>query len=583
MKAHTFLLFLFFLWFNIYSQDKELYLPLEYQKSYKNNTRSFSGNPGENYWQNKAVYNIEVEYNPATRKVKGKSNIVYKNNSPDQIFNIVLSNKQNLFKNGNIRDKSVDARDINDGVQIENIYINNEKNELPDSLIEQSGTLMTIFLPFYLMPSETIEFDIAWSYILPLYTKIRTGVVDSNSAFIAYWFPQIAIYDDISGWDMLQYDGFHEPNNEFSDFNVKIKVPDNYLVWATGTLQNYSELLNDKFLSRYKQAIISDSISHIIRANEINEKISKNNPANENVWHFKAENISDFAFAVSKKSCWDITTIENNQNERTIIQSVYKPKSKYFTEAVELGKKTIEYLSEDYPAINYPFQQMTIFNGFGGMEFPMITNIRDCESRTELVFVISHEITHNYFPFYVGTNSMKYAWMDELWAMFLPKEFQLNEDTGCYSPANSVFCLSEYSGTSMNTPLMTPSVYMMGYEAAISSYYQPEMAFYFLRDIIGKETFEKALKEFINNWKYKHPSPYDLFYTFNRVSGKDLNWYWNDWFFEFGHPDLAINNVELIDKKLNIKIENKGKLPLPVSLTIVLKNDTIIRYETAEI
>ena len=211
---------------------------------------------------------------------------------------------------------------------------------------------------------------------------------------------------------------------------------------------------------------------------------------------------------------------------------------------------------------------MTVFNGGGGMEFPMMVNDRSETSRSATLNLTSHEISHTYFPFYMGINQERYSWMDEGWAQFLPAEFQEEQASNNNQRAISAFNFAYYSGNSLEMPMMVPSFYMKGYEYYIASYYRPEIAYRILQDLMGKELFKKALKEYIHRWNGKYPCPYDFFFTFNDIAGEDLSWFWKPWFFEMGYPDLAIGEINKNKNEWTIEIKKIGSLPVPIQISI---------------
>ena len=222
------------------------------------------------------------------------------------------------------------------------------------------------------------------------------------------------------------------------------------------------------------------------------------------------------------------------------------------------------------PNVPFPYPSLTVFNGSGGMEFPMIVNDGSAGTRQGMVSVTSHEIAHTYFPFMTGINERKYAWMDEGWAAFLPME-------------QAVQRYEEFAGNDIEIPLMVPSITLGGntYHSTYrtSAYYRSSVAYSILKNLLGDDLFKKCLGEYINRWKGKHPMPFDFFNTFNDVSGMDLTWFWKPWFFEFGYPDLKISAVNYSDNNYTIEVEKVGKLPVPVVVKIIDGNGEVKTQE----
>ncbi|UCH66014.1 MAG: hypothetical protein JSW63_02455, partial [Ignavibacterium sp.] len=241
------------------AQD-DLYIPLNIQEAYENGTRSYDGSPGINYWQNSAEYNIKVEVVPETKMLFGSETVIYKNNSPDTLKTLVIRLYQDIFKIGNARDYNAPAEAINDGVEVSKFILRGEEINSDSSIIERAGTNLTLNLDEPLPPHSEIDLAFEWNFIIPHIYPIRMGAYDSTSFFIGYWYPQISVYDDIEGWDEFNYGGQQEFYNDFSSFQVEIKVPNTFCVWATGVLQNPDEVFTERILDRYNTANSSEEV-----------------------------------------------------------------------------------------------------------------------------------------------------------------------------------------------------------------------------------------------------------------------------------------------------------------------------------
>ncbi len=569
-----------------YSQSSELYIPLNIQDAYKNKTRSKDGKPGENYWQNRADYLINVDFNPKTRLLEGSEKIMYFNNSPDTLKEIVIHLYPDYFKKGNARDNNIDFADESDGVTIENIAIDKKDINVNQGSrnVKFYHTYLKLKLDSYLLPNSQIELDILWNYTVNQGSHVRTGTVDSTSFFIAYFFPHIAVYDDIHGWNEYEYTGNTEFYNDFGDYVVSISVPESFIVWATGTLQNPEEVLSEKYLQRYKSAMTSDSIIHIIDSTEFsqNKAISKNE---QNVWKFKADNIPDFAFALSDHYLWDATSlvVEEKAGRRVLIDAAYNKESNDFYKVAEIARQSIEYMSFNFPGVPFPYPQMTVFNGGTGMEFPMILNNMSVyhpnmghhPNKEHLLLVFTaHEIAHTYFPFFMGTNEIDYAWMDEGWATLTEYILGTELDTINTTKILSINKYKKAIGTEIDFPLISMSKITKNPTYKINSLPKAAIFNLILKDLLGDDLFRKTLHEYMERWNGKHPMPYDFFYTFNEACGQDLNWLYKPWFFEYGYPDLAIKDVNIKADDYEIVIEKIGNYPVPVDLKILFSDGT---------
>ena len=554
---------------NVFYAQTGLYAPLNIQKAYQKETRSFDGKPGKNYWQNSSDYKIKAEIEPTSRLLTGSEEIKYFNNSPDTLRRLVIRLYQDFYQYGAARNFSLSKDALSDGVEIKSIFIDDEEINVNDNNKAQRGnTLLFVELSKPLNPSTPAVLKIDWSFTIPMGSTVRMGAYDSTTFFVAYWYPQVAVYDDIDGWDRISYNGEHEFYNDINNFEVEITLPNSFGVWATGVLQNPADVLMTNYLSLYKEALNSSEVVNIITKDDL-QKTVYSNSSEKNVWKFLAPNVPDFAFGTSDHYLWDAVTLNLDTKSKPIyIAAAYNQNSADFNKVTAIAKKSIEYFSTDLPGVNYPYPSMTVFNGGGGMEFPMIVNNGSSSTEAGTVHLTSHEILHTYFPFYMGINEKKYAWMDEGWAVMLPLKFQSKEAEG-YDPfARYVNAFENIAGSELEMPMMIPSILLRGAAYRTASYNRPAMAYQILLETLGEDIFKKALKEYISRWNGKHPLPYDFFNTFNEVTQENLSWYWQPWFFEKGYPDLAIKKIENGEGVVRILVEKVGNIPVPIHLTI---------------
>jgi hypothetical protein len=577
-----------FLFGQVNSPDNELYIPRNIQQAYSKGTRSIDGTPGRNYWQNYSEYKFDVEVNPSTRYLNGKGNIVYYNNSPDTLNRIILRLYQEIFRKGSARDWPFNVEGLTDGVKISKLLVDNNEIDLnAGSEFRKFGTNAVIELDDLILPNSYVNLTVEWSYYVST-NHLRTGIYDSTSYFIAYWYPEVAVYDDIDGWDMLSYTGTQEFYNDISSFDVRITLPNSFCVWATGELQNPADVLQEKYLNRYKIAVHSDSVIRIVTKDDLESERIFNDDNTKNIWHYKAESTPAFAFAFSDKYLWDgiSALIDSASGSRVFIDAAYREESDDFYDVAEIARQVIEFFSFDFPAVSFPYSNQTVFNGGrhgGGMEHPMIINNGTTDSRTSAEALNAHEIAHQYFPFDMGTNERKYAFMDEGWAVFFTIIYQEKSSIDLRHRFE-VLVYQNFAGEEAEIPPMMPSNFLTGNSYRIASYTRPALAFYYLRDLLGEEKFNNALQEFCVRWKNKHPIPYDLFFTFNDVTGENLNWYWKPWFFEFGYPDLALDKAIQKDGEINIIVRKPGSFPVPIELKLIYEDDSEeIIYHTASV
>jgi len=561
---NIFFLILVFLPAIIWSQE-ELIIPLEFRKAYNNQTRAENGKPGINYWQNKSVYKIDAFFETKTRTLRGKANIAYFNNSPDDLKHITFRLLQNWNKPGKSRDWDIDTRVITDGFITKKISIEGKPVSIDDgkSFIV-FGTNARLILPSPFKSKSVINIYFEWEFILPEVRNLRMGRYDESTYLIAYWYPQIAVYDDVFGWDEIDYPGMVEFYGDISDYDIKIMTDNtNATVWATGILQNPEMIFRNKILERYLSADTSENVINILTSSDSN--FLKTESGNIE-WNFIAKNVPDFVFAFSDKYLWDAVSYETSPGNYTVINAVYKKGASFFDDVANISREVIKYFSEQLPGVPFPYPSITVFNGSGGMEYPMFVNDGTEDTYESTVYLTAHEISHTYFPFYMGTNEKRFAWMDEGWAVLFPGGLSgilTNDDYKERAVRNYL----RQGGMSFDLPLMAPSYQIKSPAYRFLSYVKSSNMYYTLQDLLGEEMFKKVLKEYIFRWNGKHPMPYDFIFTVNDVSGINLNWFWKKWLFEINYPDIAIDNID--KKKNEISISNTGGLPMP--LHIILK------------
>jgi len=556
-------------------------MPIEVAIAFQNGTRSNDGNPGPSYWQNSSNYNIEAELFTDDSKLAGSESIVYYNNSPDTLKMIVIRLYPDFYKKGNPRSWPIGDDDLTDGTTISKLKINGKDIDLKNKKsVSRTATNMYIYLDNYLIPNDSINIDVDWEFYIPTKRWVRMGNYGNDRLFIAYWYPQVAVYDDVDGWDKIEYFGTVEYYNDFNNYDVTIKTQPGFMVWATGDLVNMNKLYTQNVIDKYNKAITTDEIVNIFSVADIkNNKVLKNKGLNE--WHFIANHVPDFTFGVSKLSNWDGTSLiaDNKTGRRVFIDAVYPDSVDTFDEAAMFSQESIKFLRDSLPGYPFPYSHMTSFcNGRkgGGMESPMMVNEGDPAQRGQAIGLIFHEISHSYFPFFMGNNERKYAWMDEGWAAWLTYGImdQMDPDYNYFERISNSF--ENLSGKEKEVSLMFLSYQIADYGAyRVHAYNRSAMAYAYLRNALGDSVFKVALHTYMDRWNGKHPIPYDFFNTFENVSGQDLDWYIQPWFFDRAYADLGIKKVTLDNK---IVVENNGGLPLPVVVTCFFTDDTEENY-----
>jgi hypothetical protein len=546
-----------------------LQVPLNLQATYTKGTRTISGEPGKNYWQNKASYTIKVNFNPQSRLVDGTVDIDYTNNSPDTLTEIWFKLYPNLFKKGVVRSMPIHPEDITDGVKIKKLTIGQQDQDT--TKLATDGTNMVIKIPG-LLPAHTMHFNIAYNYTLNKTSHIRTGQVDSGAFFIAYFFPRVAVYDDIDGWNQNPYRGSEEFYNDFCHFNAEITVPGNYQIWATGNLTNLKQVYTDRYVKRISDAGLSDKVTDIITDDDLKEgNISPRNATN--TWKFEADSVTDLAFAISNHYLWKASSlvVDPKTGRRTRVDAVFNKDHKDYFAVINYARKTVEAMSYTFPKWPFPYPHETVFDGLDQMEYPMMVNDNPEEKVFDAVTLTDHEIFHTMFPFYMGVNETKYGWMDEGWATI--GEWVISPLIDPTITDN--FGVPQYelnAGKEDDQSIITLTTQLSGLSFQTNSYGKPGMGYFYVRDMLGDALFTKALHYYIQQWHGKHPMPYDFFNCINTASGQNLNWFWKRWFVDRGIPDLAITRVTPQKGMYTIVITNEGTKPIPIDLTLYYRD-----------
>ncbi|HEX8020946.1 M1 family metallopeptidase [Mucilaginibacter sp.] len=551
--------------------QQTLPIAVNLQNTYTKGTRTATGAPGKNYWQNTADYKIKVNFDPKTRLVSGTVGIDYFNNSPDTLKRVQFKLYPNLYKKGSVRQMAVSADDLTDGVHISSLSIDNKTQDSTKRRI--NGTNMTLRVS-PIAPKQKVHFDISYAYTLNKGSHIRTGQVDTGAFFIAYFFPRVAVYDDIDGWNDYPYVGAQEFYNDFCHFSAEITVPGDYKVWATGDLKNADDVYDSRIVKRIADAGASDKVTDIITEDDVKAgNITKNNPTN--TWKFEADSVTDFVFATSNHYLWKASSlvVDPKTGRRTRVDAVFNEKHKDYYAVVDYARKTVEVMSYKFPKWPYPYQHETVFDGLDQMEYPMMVNDNPLEDKADAIELTDHEIFHTMFPFYMGINETKYGWMDEGWAT-IGEWLVSPEIAPSIVDPYGVSAVEQTAGHEVDVPVMTLTPMLTGAASFTDSYPKPGLGYLYVKDMLGDELFTKALHYYIAQWHGKHPMPHDFFNCMNTGSGMNLNWFWKAWFFDNGVTDLAIGKVTNTGLKYSATITKVGSKPIPVNLTVYYTDGT---------
>ncbi len=557
---------------------------------YKNNgteTRSASGQPGHNYWQNKADYNISATLNEATKQISGTTEITYTNNSFDNLDFLWLQLDQNLFKKdsrGNAVIPMTGSRNGANGQEFDGGYnIKSVKIDGKAAKYRITDTRMQIDLDTALKAKGgTTTIKIEFSFTSPDYGSDRMGVDETENGKIftlAQWYPRMCVYDDISGWNTLPYLGAGEFYLEYGDFTVALTVPSNHFVVASGELVNEKEVYTQAQQKKWNEAKNSDKTVIIRSADEVNA--APKTASGTKTWKFKMQNSRDFAWASSPAFILDAARINLPSGKKSLAISAYPVESNggnAWERSTEYTKASIEHYSQQW--FEYPYPAATnVAGNEGGMEYPGIVFCHRTSKGESLWGVTDHEFGHIWFPMIVGSNERVYAWMDEGFNTFINGISTKNFNNGEYYRKRTLQQMSMAFNNDKLEPIFVSPDNMKERSLGFLAYYKPGAGLQMLREnILGQEVFDKAFREYVKRWAYKHPTPEDFFRTMENVSGEDLSYFWRGWFINKWQIDQAVTSIKYVNGDYNkgvlIKLENIGQLPMPTTVEVTFKDGT---------
>ena len=573
-----------------YNQHK-VFDPLFYPQT-NNELRIASGMPGVKYWQNRADYKLSVLLDTAQHSVSGTSLITYTNNSPDILPFLWLQLDQNIFKADSRGEQTSGVgssrlhgesgtRMFTKGYEIKAVYIiKNKKEEKADYII--NDTRMQIRLSETLKGNSTsIQLKIVYAFTIQNNGMVRTGRLLTKNGWIyeiAQWYPRMEVYDDVSGWNTIPYMGSSEFYLEYGDFDYTITAPANLIVVGSGELVNPAEVLVPKIINRLSIAKTSDKTIMIKDSADVTNDDMHPQKA-KLIWHFFCKNTRDVSWAASKAFMWDAAAINLSSGKKALAQSVYPVESigkNAWSRSTEYVKNAIELYSSKWFQYTYPVAT-NVAGAVGGMEYPGIVFCGAGAKSHDLWDVSNHEFGHNWFPMIVGSNERKYAWMDEGFNTFIngldTKVFNKGE---YYIKPDVQRTAGSFFGADNEAIMNTPDVVQNKYRGQ-AFYDKPAMGLDILREqILGEDRFDYAFKNYIKNWAFKHPTPWDFFHAMDNGAGEDLSWFWKEWFTTTWKLDQSVKNITYNNNDSSkgsvITIENLEQIALPVTVFIKEEN-----------
>jgi hypothetical protein len=513
---------------------------------------------------------------PVAKRLRGEGRIVYHNRSPDALDRLELQLIQNVHAPGVVRNEPMEPTE---GVTLERLALEGRalspvEGDTAGAGYRVEGTRLTIMPPAPIPPGGRVTIEASWSFGVPQQgAGGRMGWSGDDLLFLAYWYPQMAVYDDVVGWHTDPFRGTAEFYADHGSYDVTIEAPAGWLVRATGELQNADEALGPAIGERLRAAAAGDSVVRVVAAGP---------PEGRGLtrWRFTADSVRDFAASLTRGAHWDVTRtpVGDRDGDGAVdyarIEAVWRETAPRWAEVARYAQHAIRFLSE-FTATPYPWPHMTAVEGggiiTGGMEFPMMTLIGDYNVRGDsaLYYVTAHELAHMWVPMLVSTDERRYSWMDEG-----TTSFHENQARKVFFPGidHDLPDQEEYLATARaghEGAILTWSDFHATSDAySTASYAKPATLLAALRALLGEETFTRAWHAFFDRWAYAHPYPWDLWNTIEDVAGRDLDWFWRSWYAETWTLDQAVAEVREDEGRTVIVIEDLGNAPMPLHVTI---------------
>ncbi|HEX5418971.1 MAG TPA: M1 family metallopeptidase, partial [Gammaproteobacteria bacterium] len=560
-----------------------------------NSYRSADGTPGPDYWQNRADYELHARLDPDAKTLTADEIITYTNNSPTALAALWLQLDQNIYRSdARARFSSVRPRtQFTEGYVLDAIAVSRGGQSSPANYLVDDTRMQIRLVEPVAAHGGRVQLHLRYHYLIPGRFGGRTAWTETPQGEIydiAQWYPRLAVYDDLHGWDTLPYLG-SEFYLEYGNFDYYITVPSDMLVAGSGTLENPDEVLTAAERERLARARNSDETVMIRGADEVGDPQSRPVTHGTLTWHFRMEDTRDVAFSASRAFVWDAAAIRLPGNRRALAMSFYPPESggkDAWGRSTEYVQQAVEQYSKRWFPFPYP-AAINVAGPASGMEYPGIVFDGMSAKGKGLFWITAHEIGHTWFPMLVGTDERRNAWMDEGLNTFIDVYESQDFEHGVYGPKHD----QEYAPGGGNpvdeiVPLLEDpkAPVIMSRADAIPgkyshpvSYFKAALGLVLLREqILGPERFDWAFKKFISDWAYKHPSPSDFFRAMDSAAGEDLGWFWRGWFMHNWTLDLAAEKVTYVggdpSKGAEVTLANLDPLVMPCVVQVDFADGT---------
>jgi hypothetical protein len=575
--------------------DTGIFSPLPWPAG--NDVRQADGSPGPRYWQQRVDYRIRATLDTSAKRITGTESIVYTNNSPDSLRFVWFQLDQNLFRPGSTgsllfaSESPFGSAGFEGGFQIDSIVqctvatgprgsgaassrrrrraaARTEARCGPGPLRTRvDDTMMYVELAQAIPPGASTGFELAYGFAVPEHGADRMGR-DGSLYEIAQWYPRLAVYDDVHGWNTDQYLGQGEFYLEYGTIDYEITVPAGYIVAGTGVLQNAGDVLTRTQRQRLAAALKSDTTVHVVTTEELTSGAARPVLQGSLTWRFKADNVRDVAWAASPEYLWDATSWQS-----ILAQAFYRPSARgTWQDAARMTRYSIQEYSSRW--LSYPYPQISAVEGpVSGMEYPMVAMEARGNGRPDLYKVLTHEIGHMWYPMVVGSDERRYAWMDEGFNTFIntfsEEGYWKRDDSAVRQEERQLVIGIDQLPTAQ--PIMTPANRYKTSDNLLSlAYVKPSVMLLALRSkVLGHQVFDSAFREYTRRWAFKHPQPVDFFRSMEEVSGRDLAWFWRGFFYTSAALDQSVESVRQDSAgATQVTLVNLGDAVMPVELEL---------------
>ena len=532
--------------------DTSIFAPLPLTAP--NAFRAASGAPGARYWQNRADYDIRSTLDTATKLLTGELRLRYTNNSPDTLHFVWMQTEQNAFKANSLnsfvypQDSRFGARGFEGGDVLDRF-----EQAFPASTgraarksaaltLRGNETMTKVDLAEPLAPGRTATLDVAWHFAIPEHGADRMGR-EGALYELAQWYPRVAVYDDVRGWNTDPYLGQGEFYLEYGDFTYSVTLPAGYIVAGTGVITNAREVLTPNEIARLAEASKTDQTVHVVTQADLASGAARPKKDGMLTWRFAAKNVRDVAWAASPEYLWDATSWKG-----IMAYGYYRPSAiETWKESADQSRMSIQEYSERW--FQYPWPQISAVEGpISGMEYPMLAMENRSDDKYDLYNVVTHEIGHDWFPMIVGSNERINFWQDEGFNTFINtfSEARRYPEKGdqLQRAAAERDEVERSQVSKMDVTIAQPADRIDPRLLGLTEYTKTSVGLQLLRqEILGPAAFDDAFRTYIKRWAYKHPTPADFYRTMEDVGGRRLDWFWRGFFVENAHFDQAIDTV----------------------------------------